>query len=379
MYDLNPTFFIIFTDPDYIFVDVTENDTEESWEVDYNRINTTFSESSYDINPLLIPSESETEGSASSKLNFKSKFSQSSNYGNPEMPSKSIQKNYDLKILKVDLVKLPDMKLPEVKPSNVKPVIKKTRRRVNPPKGYVQKTKFLICPNRCGKIFYFNRTLSKHLETVCGNTPRYACPHCPHRHKHRYMIVRHVKSHHPHFEATVIDLCDGNADVNNSFENNQSNINDTFEEEDTKERLMKQKLLKCIKYLNADSEIKISNVSSLACTEDIKPEVKQLQFVKNPLQRESKLACPNSCGRFFKNSNTLKSHVQYDCLQKPRFKCPYCEIHSKYSRNILHHVRGLHKDRESYAIDIVTKKIFGNIRRRQSERLCNAAKVAQSE
>lgn len=350
-------------------MEVTENDTEVSWEVGY-KLNSSFSEASNDINPLSIPSDPDLEGPPDTKMDFKLNFLRYSNHGNElSNPSKSIQKNYDLKILKVDLVKLPDLK----------PVIRKARRRMNPPRSRVPKTNFLTCPNRCGKVFYFNRTLNKHLETVCGKTPRYACPQedCPHRHKHRYMVLRHVRTHHPQHEVTAIDLCD--VSINEPLENVQSIITDPFEDEDTKEKWMKQNLLKSIKYWNADSEIKISNVSSLASPEDIKPEKKQLHLVKNPLQRESKHSCPNNCGRVYKNQNTLKSHVQYECQQNPRFKCPYCTIHSKYSRNILHHVRVLHKDRESYAIDIVTKKIFGNIRRRQSERLCNAAKVAQSD
>lgn len=83
---------------------------------------------------------------------------------------------------------------------------------------------------------------------------------------------------------------------------------------------------------------------------------------KNPLSAMKKFPCPNNCGSSYKNIRSLRGHCKFECGQGPRFKCPYCEVRSKYSRNILSHVRFLHPHKETYSIDVVTKKTFGNIK-----------------
>ena len=356
-------------------MDVIEEDVATSWERCYNVNNFNFTEASSNINPLSVHSDSETDDYQNYKLKLKSQLSNLNPIESHENDfinsSNSMQQKFQLKILKVDLMKLPDIK-PIINKPNVKRIDKKKSRRLKPRKSHHVRKLSLECPNKCGKVFNYNRTLCKHLETVCGLKSRYKCPYCEHYNKHRYLVVRHVRIHHPYLKETVIDQC--NPNINETIGNDLEPVKmENFDDEDTKEKLTKANLLESIKYWNADSEIKISNVSSLASLEDIKPEIKELVLVKNPLQRKKKLPCPNNCGRIFKYFNRLNSHVKFECEQIPRFKCPYCQVHSKFSRNILSHVKLLHHDREIYAIDTVTNKLFGN-NLRQSERLSNAAK-----
>ena len=52
--------------------------------------------------------------------------------------------------------------------------------------------------------------------------------------------------------------------------------------------------------------------------------------------------CPN-CSSGFTYEKGLVQHVKYECGQKPRFKCPYCEYLSKWMNNVYKHVRTMHK------------------------------------
>ncbi|EFN68045.1 Longitudinals lacking protein, isoforms A/B/D/L, partial [Camponotus floridanus] len=48
--------------------------------------------------------------------------------------------------------------------------------------------------------------------------------------------------------------------------------------------------------------------------------------------------CPNCPSGFTRKAN-LNRHVRYDCGQRPRFKCPYCEMRSKEVSNVYRHIR----------------------------------------
>ncbi|KYQ50632.1 hypothetical protein ALC60_10271, partial [Trachymyrmex zeteki] len=64
-----------------------------------------------------------------------------------------------------------------------------------------------------------------------------------------------------------------------------------------------------------------------------------------------KYPCTN-CSSTFQHKRSLLKHVKYECGQSPRFKCPYCELISKKSSNILRHIRLKHKGYEVYVQDI---------------------------
>lgn len=84
---------------------------------------------------------------------------------------------------------------------------------------------------------------------------------------------------------------------------------------------------------------------------------------RNPANGTKKFPCPNNCGSSYKNIRSLRGHCKFECGQGPRFKCPYCNFLSKYSRNIISHVKFLHPQNDVYSIDVITKKTFGNIKK----------------
>ncbi|XP_034938661.1 longitudinals lacking protein isoform X16 [Chelonus insularis] len=72
-----------------------------------------------------------------------------------------------------------------------------------------------------------------------------------------------------------------------------------------------------------------------------------------------RFVCPNMCGSSFSHSYSLTRHLRYECGQKPRFKCPYCELHFKRTSNVTQHIRARHVNCPTYAIDVIDNKIMG--------------------
>ncbi|XP_051166477.1 zinc finger protein 271-like [Leptopilina boulardi] len=72
--------------------------------------------------------------------------------------------------------------------------------------------------------------------------------------------------------------------------------------------------------------------------------------------------CPQ-CTSSFGQKQSLTRHLKYECLQEPRFACPYCDHRSKKTSGIYGHVRRRHVTMKVYAIDIYGKKRSGSHQR----------------
>lgn len=58
------------------------------------------------------------------------------------------------------------------------------------------------CP-RCRKIYYYSKNLKRHLKFECGKEPKFQCPHCPHKTKHKSSLQVHIGTKHP--EHTMVN------------------------------------------------------------------------------------------------------------------------------------------------------------------------------
>lgn len=211
---------------------------------------------------------------------------------------------------------------------------------------------YLECPNKCGSVFFYRHTLNRHLEFVCLQEPRYKCPYCSLCCKQQWNLLRHVKHRHPHRSIYAIDIMRGKP-VQLSGSNSEP--------------------VKIIHNEGMESGIKISSVASLVNNESVQPHAPQVRkVVKNVMKRDKPFPCPNMCGSSYKNIRSMRAHVEFECGQSPRFRCPYCTRYSKYSRNILTHVKLLHPEKECYSIDVVTKKTFGNIKKSSKKKMLAA-------
>lgn len=56
---------------------------------------------------------------------------------------------------------------------------------------------------------------------------------------------------------------------------------------------------------------------------------------------EKNLPCPK-CSKLFVSELGLRNHLTYGCDQRPRFKCYYCDLRSKWTTNFYKHVRKEH-------------------------------------
>ena len=52
------------------------------------------------------------------------------------------------------------------------------------------------CP-RCGNGYTYRKNMLRHVNLECGKEPRFQCPYCPKKAKHKNHILTHMKSQHP--------------------------------------------------------------------------------------------------------------------------------------------------------------------------------------
>ncbi|XP_076222212.1 uncharacterized protein LOC116434039 isoform X32 [Nomia melanderi] len=55
--------------------------------------------------------------------------------------------------------------------------------------------------------------------------------------------------------------------------------------------------------------------------------------------------CPK-CARTFHTSGGMSRHYRLECVDLPRFKCPHCDMRSKYTQAVYRHIRAKHRDME---------------------------------
>lgn len=68
--------------------------------------------------------------------------------------------------------------------------------------------------------------------------------------------------------------------------------------------------------------------------------------------------CPNpNCRSVFAWKRNLMSHLRYQCGQKPRFQCPYCEYMCKVKADVRKHIKVKHQGYDVLVIDNFQRKI----------------------
>lgn len=59
--------------------------------------------------------------------------------------------------------------------------------------------------NNCGKTYKYHRALHRHKKYECGIVPRFQCPHCVYRGRHRFQVYEHIRGKHPSGDVYVIE------------------------------------------------------------------------------------------------------------------------------------------------------------------------------
>lgn len=279
----------------------------------------------------------------------------------------------------------------------------------------------LDCPNKCGRSFISTQRLKVHVKSNCKNAPTFKCPHCETVCAHSWNISMHIKHRHPQFysankqqaigteeiqksnedlrkqNGTGEQLMNPNEDIAGGSEEvdhleQSSNIdvaNDIEEDVEMEENVTEDVEME----ENVTEDVDNDNDNQMEATNDVdNPEVpndedEDIEFEledENEIEQETshaaepnttanvslntsnsinpaspkKFPCPNNCGSFYSNPNSLKTHVRYACGQNPRFKCPYCTSITRQTSNGYAHVKKMHEGRQIYLIDIVTNKFI---------------------
>lgn len=73
--------------------------------------------------------------------------------------------------------------------------------------------------------------------------------------------------------------------------------------------------------------------------------------------------CPR-CARTFHTSGGMSRHYRLECVDLPRFKCPHCDMRSKYTQAVYRHIRAKHRNMELRFV----KLYWENKKKREGER-----------
>lgn len=52
-----------------------------------------------------------------------------------------------------------------------------------------------VCP-RCGRVYKYLPSLRNHIKLECGIEPKFACPHCDYRARHKHHLHGHMRTKH---------------------------------------------------------------------------------------------------------------------------------------------------------------------------------------
>ena len=160
----------------------------------------------------------------------------------------------------------------------------------------------------------------------------------------------------------------------NNKEENDNNLNDTFEEKFREsDFLTETEIVQCYfcDYVTQRSELKIHMnqvhggsdqpvvnrpmIKKLRNKEKSENVNKQLmnckQNTKDPIQ------C-HICHKIFKNNSRLSSHMATAHSEERNFSCSHCDLKFKISAVLTRHIKRVHKKELNYICDICGKKLF---------------------
>ncbi|KAK2584895.1 hypothetical protein KPH14_002491 [Odynerus spinipes] len=62
--------------------------------------------------------------------------------------------------------------------------------------GYISCQKITYPCKNCGKVYHYYSSLARHLKHECGVEPKFHCPLCPYRTKHKSSLNTHLNGRH---------------------------------------------------------------------------------------------------------------------------------------------------------------------------------------
>ena len=238
---------------------------------------------------------------------------------------------------------------------DIKPEVSKI---INSP---IKKNGKFFCPN-CNKSYKHEFSAKTHLRFVCGQKPRFKCPHCNALGSYYHNIITHAKKQHPNFESYAIDVTTnkimglrkelGNSSLDSSLDNNLN---------------LDEKVTRKKSSIKNSHQLDMKDKNIICQTPNLTIKIKQQKSNKKGSNKSTdnndffRRLTPNTCldcGKTFKMEYGLSRHILAGC-HKFRYKCPYCEFREGKLFVTLCHVSKEHAGSQIYAIDNVTGKNVG--------------------
>nr|XP_050860684.1 longitudinals lacking protein-like [Vespula vulgaris] len=76
--------------------------------------------------------------------------------------------------------------------------------------GYISCQKVTYPCKNCGKVYHYYSSLARHLKHECGVEPKFHCPLCPYRTKHKSSLNTHLNGRHMKLLNEFYALPNGN-------------------------------------------------------------------------------------------------------------------------------------------------------------------------
>ncbi|CAK9802916.1 Longitudinals lacking protein, isoforms A/B/D/L [Anthophora quadrimaculata] len=76
--------------------------------------------------------------------------------------------------------------------------------------GYLNCQRVTYPCKNCGKVYNYYSSLARHLKHECGVEPKFHCPLCPYRTKHKSSLNTHLNGRHMKLLSEFYAMPNGN-------------------------------------------------------------------------------------------------------------------------------------------------------------------------
>ncbi|XP_039303816.1 zinc finger and BTB domain-containing protein 17 isoform X1 [Solenopsis invicta] len=178
---------------------------------------------------------------------------------------------------------------------------------------------------KCSSVFNLEKNLSYHQRAVCGRL--YKCSYCTYQNKHPSTVRAHVRMKHPVTPCSV-----------QLFRLSLEDLQHSIYLEST---LPKRHF--CLNNCGRSFETTNSMMSHL-----------HFECFNEPQQYRS-YSC-YKCGQMFMRKSVLRAHLSLVCDMPMKFKCPYCSYQGRYRFHVKFHVRKKHPSESINVFDMTAMR-----------------------
>ncbi|CAD6201855.1 GSCOCG00002816001-RA-CDS [Cotesia congregata] len=213
------------------------------------------------------------------------------------------------------------------------------------------------CRN-CNKVYSYHSSLARHLKHECGVDPKFHCPLCSYRTKHRSSLNTHLNNRHikpadrdftkpkknwssSNWTLPTLPSTSGKDPTSTRRLRSTTYGDDGFYA--TKGRVHR---LGPRKYLCRDCgdtftlKASLTRHQALECRDQMLAK-KAMKPGDQPPKKKKKHTCKR-CGRIYAFYTSLWRHLHYECGMEPKFSCEACPLRFAQKSNLERHFKNMH-------------------------------------